>query len=147
MLKRNKPHDLSSLLSRTIPDGDCLIWQGSARRNRYGVVVFKGRQRSVHAVVYHLLNPDRFSFQVGMEIDHICNRRECVNPAHLEVVSHEENMARGLQRRATCRAGHPWTEKSTYVTRVRRKQGGFRQQRYCRECRRLTMKQRRSKKR
>jgi hypothetical protein len=70
-----------------------------------------------------------------MEVDHTCNNRACINPLHLEAVSHTENMRRGLERRETCKAGHLWDEKNTYTTEVKRKQGGVRYQRFCRECR------------
>ena len=36
-----------------------------------------------------------------------------------------------------CRAGHEWTDENTYLGTVKRKQGGTRIQKYCRECRRL----------
>lgn len=135
MRKRNRPHTLESLMERTTEKGDCLLWQGPVRPNGYGTVVFMGKQRSVHAVVKHLCDPEKFNFEPGMDVDHTCNERACVNPAHLEVVSHQENMRRARERRRTCRAGHPWTEENTYVTRVKRKQGGYREQRYCRKCR------------
>lgn len=35
-----------------------------------------------------------------MEIDHICNNQLCVNPAHLDIVSHTENMLRQQFRKA-----------------------------------------------
>lgn len=37
--------------------------------------------------------------------------------------------------RKECKKGHAWTDKNTYVTTVKRKQGGTRLQRYCRMCR------------
>lgn len=40
-----------------------------------------------------------------------------------------------IAARQTCKAGHPWTEDNTYITTVKRKQGGTRMQRYCRICR------------
>lgn len=136
MLKRNKPHTLDSLMERTRVEADCLIWTGSMRPNGYGTVVFQNRQRSVHAVVYHLLNPE-FCFQVGTEIDHTCNNRACINPNHLQEVTHTENMRLAVARRKTCRAGHEWNEQNTYTARVKRKQGGYREQRFCRVCRRI----------
>ena len=138
MRTRNRPHTVESLLSLTIPDGDCLIWQGTSRSNGYGAVTFKGTQTTPHRAMYLLAHgeiPD------GMEVDHVCNNRACINPAHLQLVSHAENMRLGLERRTHCRAGHEWTEESTYLAVVQRKQGGTRMQRYCRECRKLYQRQ------
>lgn len=144
---RNKPHTLESLMERTVPKGDCLLWQGPTRSNGYGTVVYMGKQRSTHALALHLHAPDKFNFDPGKEVDHTCNERACINPAHLEVVTHQENMRRGRERRRTCRAGHPWTEENTYLTQVKRKQGGFRLQRYCRKCRAIAQAEFRKKRR
>lgn len=40
-----------------------------------------------------------------------------------------------IKDRTHCKAGHEWTDANTYVTKVKRKQGGYREQRYCRICR------------
>lgn len=40
-----------------------------------------------------------------------------------------------IQDRTQCKAGHEWNDKNTYMTKVKRKQGGYRMQRYCRVCR------------
>ena len=132
MRKRNRPHTKESLLALTCRDEDCLIWQGTKRSNGYGVTVFKGKQTTTHRVMYQLVVGD---VPDGMEIDHTCNRRDCINPDHLQVVTHAENMFLGSSRRLTCRNGHPWTEANTYLGTVKRKQGGTRTQRYCRVCR------------
>lgn len=53
-----------------------------------------------------------------------------------------------IQERTTCKAGHEWTDKNTYIANVKRKQGGTRIQRYCRICRALaqqTLRDRRKK--
>jgi hypothetical protein len=39
-----------------------------------------------------------------LELDHLCRNRGCVNPFHLEDVSHIENMKRS--RKDTCKYGH-----------------------------------------
>ena len=140
MRTRNRPHTVESLLSLTIPDGDCLIWQGASHTQQgYGVVVLMGKQTTAHRAMYQLHTGQPVA--LDMEVDHMCNNRACINPAHLQLVSHAENMRLGLKRRTHCRAGHEWTEESTYLAVVQRKQGGTRMQRYCRECRKLYQRQ------
>ncbi|MGY8831955.1 MAG: HNH endonuclease signature motif containing protein [Pseudomonadales bacterium] len=57
----------------------------------------------------------------GMEVDHLCANTCCVNPAHLEAVTSEENRRRALEvfvPRSTlerCANGHPWRIESTYI--------------------------------
>ena len=132
MRKRNTPHTEDSLLELTKPDGDCLIWQGVKRSNGYGVTVYQGTQTTTHRAMYLIRHG---ALADGFEVDHTCNRRDCINPDHLEAVTHQENMKRSITRRTSCRAGHPWNEENTYVAIIKRKQGGTRQQRYCRICR------------
>lgn len=49
----------------------------------------------------------------GLEIDHLCRVPACVNPSHLEVVTHKENVLRGcgptaqFSKMTQCRFGHP----------------------------------------
>jgi hypothetical protein len=68
----------------------------------------------------------------GLELDHLCRVRACVNPGHLEPVTHRVNTLRGetvaaRNARAThCPAGHPYDEVNTYADRLGR--------RSCREC-------------
>lgn len=45
----------------------------------------------------------------GLQIDHLCRNKACVNPAHLELVTTQENTRRAapFMRRAACKYGHP----------------------------------------
>lgn len=42
----------------------------------------------------------------GLELDHLCRNRRCVNPEHLEPVTHAENMRRFSWKRTVCLHGH-----------------------------------------
>ena len=124
---------MQSLLERTDRIGECDIWNGASKTNSgYGVAVYKGKQTTVHRVMYMLTQG---VIPEGYEVDHICNNRACINPNHLQAVTHVENMRLALDRRTKCRNGHEWNEINTYTTQVKRKQGGYRMQRYCRICR------------
>jgi hypothetical protein len=131
---RNKQHTIESLKLLTVVNKDgCWIWQSTKRSNGYGITTYKGVQTTTHRVAYQIAN--NLLLSSDMEVDHLCNNRDCINPDHLEAVSHEENMKRGRDRRTACKKGHAWTEENTYTTIVKRKQGGTRTQRYCRICR------------
>ena len=70
------------------------------------------------------------SLTPGLELDHLCRNRACVNPEHLEPVSHLENIRRGKWATAThCPNGHEYTPESTAV--------GKRGTRLCRPCSRV----------
>ena len=74
----------------------------------------------------------------GLQIDHKCRVRCCINPDHLEAVTQRENLLRGIgwaainAKKMFCDNGHEFTEENTryYV----RKDGG--QGRRCRQCHR-----------
>ncbi|WBP89502.1 HNH endonuclease signature motif containing protein [Kitasatospora cathayae] len=56
----------------------------------------------------------------GYEVDHLCFNRSCVNPAHLEAVTPEENKRRAVDhyrgpQRTTCVNGHDLTPENCYV--------------------------------
>jgi hypothetical protein len=68
----------------------------------------------------------------GLELDHLCRVRGCVNPKHLEPVTHRENLMRGESwsavnaRKTHCPEGHPYDETNTYIDGKGRRR--------CREC-------------
>ena len=92
--------------------GPCWIFTTKSKKG-YGSFWQHGRVRPSHVVSYeyfHCPVPD------GFELDHLCRVPSCVNPEHLEVVTHRENELRGaapcaLRARAThCINGHPFTQ-------------------------------------
>lgn len=80
-----------------ITDGGCWDWTGRLSADGYASCHAREGSR-VHRVLWIRENglvPD------GMELDHTCRRRACVNPAHLEPVTHLENHRRSAVGKLT----------------------------------------------
>lgn len=123
--------------------GPCHLWTGGARSKRphdagmfgefYGAFRADGRIVRAHRYAWEQAHgpiPD------GLELDHRCRRRDCVNVAHLEVTDHRTNTLRSTAptainaRKTRCPAGHPYD-----ATNTLRDRNGHRR---CRTCRRAT---------
>mgnify|MGYP000962585139 CR=1 FL=1 len=70
---------------------ECVEWPG-AMRNGYGVKKMGNTTVNAHRWVYEQATGKKIP--KGMAVDHTCRNRKCVNPKHLEVVSHGENKLR-----------------------------------------------------
>lgn len=109
---------------------DCWLWFGRVGPDGYGTF----RSKMAHRLVYtELVGP----VPDGLQLDHRCRNRQCVNPLHLEPVSAAENHHRGINpglsrgaemaARTHCPKGHEYTADNTYARRGKRE---------CRTCRR-----------
>lgn len=98
-------------------ESGCWRWNGP--HHRLGYAQLAGQYAHRFAYEYY-----KGAIPDGLDIDHLCRVRDCVNPDHLEAVTHAENMRRS--RLQQCGAGHAMTETNVYVTP--------RGQRHCREC-------------
>lgn len=79
---------------------ECWLWQGSLYDNGYGRFCPGGRSKNMRA---HRFSYEHFNGPIpdGLQIDHTCEERACVNPAHLEAVTGQENIIRGHTRRSS----------------------------------------------
>lgn len=89
------------------------MWVGQLNNKGYGLIHWNGSKRAAHIAVYETaVGP----VPVGLQLDHLCRVRACVNPAHLEPVTASENQRRASEAQTHCRrAGHPRTDKNTYT--------------------------------
>jgi len=116
----------------TVDDSDCWTWGASTNTDGYGIFKIDGVVKRAHKVSYEFFIgfvPD------GLEIDHLCRNRSCVNPLHLEPVIHYENTKRGdagvnSRAKTHCPTGHPYRGENLRV--------GPNGHRYCRRCRQIT---------
>lgn len=106
--------------------GCCHVWTAALNSCGYGSFFLDGSMRAAHRVAYEMQVgriPD------GRELDHLCRNRACVNPAHLDPVTHHENMTRSpLLRlsgqperdRTHCPHGHPYDTSNTVLRNGKR---------------------------
>lgn len=127
-----------------IPESGCMVWTGMLDINGYGILRLPGRLRKqvkAHRLSYYLAHG---SLPDDLILDHLCRVRCCINPHHLEPVTHLVNIHRGVAPSIIasianqCTHGHVFTEVNTLIGKSDGK-------RYCRECCRLKKAARRQK--
>lgn len=89
---------------------DCWEWHGTRDAAGYGVIRVGDRILRAHRVVYEAAVAQIPDLLV---LDHLCENKGCVNPDHLEPVTHGENTRRAAAKRDHCVHGHTYTDENT----------------------------------
>ena len=127
---------LDSFIYKT---SSCWIWAGGMTGNGYGNYCNKPAHRAVYEALVGEI-PE------GLQLDHLCRVRACVNPEHLEPVTASENMKRTVPYRSLsgaalashnmthCKRGHEFNKENT---RYFHREGRDNLQKDCRICRKM----------
>lgn len=116
----------------------CWYWTAAKTKAGYGMYSIKHKLIYAHRYSYQMFVGELVA---NMELDHLCKNRDCVNPEHLEQVTHKENVKRGealphlmakiesRRNQQYCVRGHSLLDKSNIYNPPKRPKI-----RYCRKC-------------
>ena len=125
--------------------GQCWLWTASTDSKGYGC--FNNGMKMVRAHQFSFIQTKGIIAE-GLELDHLCRRRNCVNPDHLESITHRENVLRSRgpsalnAQKTSCPKGHAYdllntlSHKNGAIRRCRRCEQNRRNAAYWREYRR-----------
>lgn len=83
-------------MSYLVDENGCHIWQKARNSRGYGVVWHDGKLRLAHRVAW-LLERGQWPAS-GLVLDHMCEVKACVNPAHLRELQNWQNLRRATPR-------------------------------------------------
>jgi hypothetical protein len=131
-------YDLKAIAERSIevPFSGCWIWMNCLSYDGYSQI--GSAPWSGHKAAYEAKFGPTPS---GLELHHTCSVRCCVNPDHIQAVTHHQNVLASPSigtknqhaNKTHCIHGHEFTHENTIIERNKTKRGYARR---CRQCRR-----------
>lgn len=105
----------------------CWLWKGGKHVRGYGQFTMLSRTMHAHRAAWILF---KGVIPEGFDVHHRCKIRDCVNPSHLELLSHVDHgrltgLAAASRSKTHCPHGHPYSAENTRIW------GG---KRYCWTC-------------
>ena len=120
-------------VQQALEAGDCSLWPGGLLQG-YGIIwnfQSTGKRKKAHVAAWEQINGP---VPEGRVLDHVCRKRSCVNPLHLDLVTPTVNTLRGNgptaqnARKTHCNKGHPLEGENLMVD--------YRGRRKCKRCQR-----------
>lgn len=115
---RKNVDPLDRLMARVdMVESGCWEWLGSLNPGGYGQMYLYGKTIGAHRASFIL---HRGEIPKGLDLDHLCRNRKCVNPDHLDPVTRSENLRRGdtgkwSRAKTRCDQGHAYDDENTYI--------------------------------
>jgi hypothetical protein len=100
--------------------GPCWVWTAGLNHGYGQFIIMRGKRGApvrAHRMAWAFV---RGEIPDDLDLDHLCRNRPCVNPAHLEPVTNEVNIERGMwspavnSRKTYCDYDHEFTPENTY---------------------------------
>lgn len=139
---------LDRFIRRTEVDKEsgCWLWTGPTLPGDYPRTKLSDNGVSCSVMVHRWMYEAQIGpIPEGLVVHHKCEKRLCINPAHLEAITTQENILRGNSlaarnaRKTHCVRGHAYDEKNTHINR--------KGSRMCRRCAAEKMAERRGRER
>jgi len=130
-VRKWSPQKFLSVLK--VQEDGCWIWPGKSDGSGYGVIHHNGKNLRTHKYSYTVV----FGRVVTKEVlHHICHNKLCVNPDHLEDLTHSEHTfvtpgtpSYNNRLKTHCIRGHEFSPENTYIRQLKNTTG-----RVCRKC-------------
>jgi hypothetical protein len=95
MIHNMRTSDIQRFQAKFRVTPGCWIWAASSTKNGYGQFALDGTMTGAHRASYLLhVGP----IPEGAHVLHICDNKQCVNPAHLRAGTHKQNMQEASER-------------------------------------------------